>query len=253
MIVTYSNYATAGNCTVAASSTAAGSSASNLLHPQKEKVWLSSSASDETLTFSFGSAVTISAYSLINSNGQSTNFNVRLYGNTSDSWGSPAYSDPEADVGPGNSFYQISTPNSSYQFWRVKFIRQVGTPQLQIGCIMLGQYLTLPTPSYSGYQDAIVDPSRHVKSAGGQTYSEILPTYKTFRVDWQFLTTTQKNTFQTFVNDVGTSKPFLCQVMPSTELNEWIYVRLTKPPQFEAVGYDTSIRWNTSLEFEELL
>ncbi len=253
MIVTYNNFATPGNVTVATTSTAAGSTANNLIHPQRGRVWLNSGVGDEDITFSFSSAVALTHYSLVDSTGQSTNFNIRLYGNTSNSWGSPAYSDVESDVGPGNSFYQLNVPNSTYQYWRIKFIRQVGTTQLQIGCIMLGQYLTLPTPSYSGYQDAIVDQSRHVKSAGGQTYSEILPTYKTFRVDWQFLTTTQKNTFQTFVNNVGTSKPFLCQVMPSTELNEWIYARLTKPPQFEAVGYDTSIRWNTSLEFEELL
>jgi hypothetical protein len=258
MRVTYNNFLTPGAATITAFSTATGYLPSNVAHPHKTKLYASAytGAQDEYLIFDFGAAITIDAIGIINQSGMDQ-FAWTYDANSSNSWGSPAYTlangeNTQGFVGTNQIDYLGA--NRTYRWWRFLYQKLTGWPQIFVGGFQFCKLATLPTPSYAGYSVSTTDPSRISKSAGGQTFAEKLPKFREFDFEWDNISATEMATMQTFVNSVGTSDPFLCKVMlTGSELTETLYLRLKKTPNFQVVGFDSTLRYSASMSAEEML
>lgn len=251
MIITHTNRVVPG-LAISASSTASGLLVSNLAHNHKSKVWQSgTSSSSEWVEVDFGAAVAISAAGLVNHNIAAPG-TLTLKANTSSSWGSPAFSVAITPSSPNQIQKLAST--QTYRYWRLEIGKTSSGFVAQLGCLILGaHYDFAQQPTDTGYRVRWVDPSKHNKTPSGQRYSEILPKFRQFRLDWSMVDSTLKTNVETAVNNLGTSLPFLMQVESTGELTEYVYARFTDEPDFSVQAMDETLRWGFTLDAEEEL
>lgn len=251
MIITYGNLAVPG-VTVSASSTSSGYAASNILNPHKSKIWRTgTSTASEWIELDFGAAVTVTHLGLVahNFTGGDT---IRIKGNASSSWGSPSV----------NVLITVAAPNQivslggsqSYRYWRLEVTKASSGVTRELGALLLGSaYTFAELPAYDGYSDARVDPSRNTKAIGGQEYSEVLPKFSEFSMDWSMVDSTMATNIRTVINSLGVTQPCLLTVDAGGELTEVIYAKLRRLPRIKAHGADATLRWDFSLDLEEML
>jgi hypothetical protein len=100
-------------------------------------------ATSGSIVIDFGSAKTVQFVAIIHHNLDVALSGVAIQGNSSNSWGAPAFSQTitipayELDGFPVNPFIDISGTSPSYQFWRLNF----GTPnsvKIQLGQLWIG-------------------------------------------------------------------------------------------------------------------
>ena len=251
MIITYGNLAVPG-VTVSASSTGSGYAASNILNPHKGKLWKTGTATaSEWIELDFGAAVAVSYLGLVAHDfvGGDT---IRIKGNASSSWGSPSV----------NVLITVAAPNQivslggtqTYRYWRLEVTKASAGVTRQLGALLLGTaYTFAELPSYDGYADNRVDPSRNSKAIGGQEYSEVLPSFREFSMDWSMVDSTMATNIRAVIASLGTTQPCLFSVDAGGELTEVVYAKLRKLPTIKTHGYDSSLRWDFSLDLEEML
>ena len=101
-------------------------------------------ATSGNVVFDFGSAVNIDLVAIIHHNLDGELANVKIQGNTTDSWGSPpldqtiSIPDPEADGFGINPFKDLSALTNSYRYWRLNF-GTANSVAIQIGEFWMGE------------------------------------------------------------------------------------------------------------------
>lgn len=249
MRIFYGNKATSGQVTTLLSSgSSSGNPASNVMHPFRKMLWTTgSSTAAEYIEFQFPAPVTASSIVLLNHDftGSDT---LSVKANTLSSWGAP----PLVASLTVDDQIKATLPVSSYQFWRLDITKASAGAIRNLGIVMIGLYYdTIFAPDYNGYTEEIIDPSRVTKGVGGQTYVETLDKYRVMSVDFSGITQTMKTSIDAISNSIGLSGQCVVQVETSGTLTEPIYCRMKKLPKMSVSGFDSELRYDASLEFEE--
>jgi hypothetical protein len=239
------------------SSQATNFPAENLRDPQRSKPWrMGTSAGVEYVTFDLGSAMDVSHVILLDHTIESSVV-VTLEGNTSNTWGAPAFSQVVSLVIYDTlAITALTSPPRTYRYWRLTIDKGLGTDAFEIGRVFLGTYYD-PTdpPDFDGFTRSAVDLSLKTRTPYGAVFGDTRPQYRRLRFDFTRIPDAQKVQLATIAGTVGTVTPFFVQVDDSAadELGEPVYVVHRDVPDFEVAGYDGESKWNTRLDLEEVL
>lgn len=276
MINLWSNFLSDG-ATVTASSSATGFPASNVQNDQPTTVWINSGLlTTDTLTFDFGYPVTITDFimAFVTLGGQLDNF--KLMANTSDSWGSPAFSQ-NLTWAPGVPIH-ASFASQTYQFWQITFdvktylyddfgnqiFDDMGNPiyddsgnnQVQIGRVYLGTASTVNPPDFQAGVKCIRQDLSLVNTArSGADYGILKASKRFIDITWTNAIDSDKTTMDAIYNLGGKVLKFFIQVDSSSgdpDISAIIYVRFFGDPQSMQVGaLDTTQCWDMEYGFLE--
>lgn len=140
------------------------------------------------------------------------------------------------------------------QYWELNITKPSAGVQRYVGAWFLGSYYDTPEqPDFDGYTEEYVDPSRITKSLGGQTYSEQLSKYSTLKTKFSYIDQTFIDNLATVYSSVGSTRPVVVRVDSTGSLAKLWYARISKNVQRQVTGYDGSLKYNASMEFEELV
>lgn len=250
----WNNLIDAAGVGISASSAVSTLPASNLANAARTKVWRTgTSVAAEYVTFDLGSAQACTAAiilahtllagdSLIQVRGSTDNFSASNVLVATFTWAS----------GP----MLIAFGSASYRYWRIAFTKASAGVARDIGRIFLGTYHeTSVQPDYDGYEAANRDLSISQRSIAGQHYSDQRGAMREFRTDFSGILQTELDNLLAIFAAVGTHTSLFIQVDPSgpAELAEPIYCRFTNDLRRQVDGFDSGLRWNTSLEYTEQL
>jgi hypothetical protein len=158
---------------------------------------------------------------------------VKLQGNSSDSWASPAYEktltlDDRAIIETSTS----GLHSSALRYWRLE-ITDASNPlgYVEIGVVYLGAYFE-PTrgavqfPFGADY----VDHTEMSRSEGGQTFADIKAKTMDLAPEWFGLTIAEKETIDDHFEEVGIGRPWFIQLDPDLvySTSQGIYTRYVK-------------------------
>lgn len=252
----YSNLIDASGVVVTASSQVTTLPASNVVHEFKTKVWRTGvTVADEWITFDLGTARTVQAVAVLAHTLAQTDSNIYVQGNSSDSWGAPAFQQLLAwSAGPIFATFAGAT----YRYWRIKFTKSAANVSRDIGRIFLGSfYETTDQPEFTGYVRGLNDLSTGHRAEGGQVYSNVRPKARTLKLSFSGIPQAQAESFQALAKTVGEHTSFFWQVDTSgpSEITELWYGKLTKLGNMDisGVGMDGLPAWDCSIELEEAL
>lgn len=227
--------------------------AANAARPFRTLVWRTgTSSASEWLDLRFSAAKTATAFLIIDHNFVNGSDTLTLKANSSQSWGSPPFSQSLTVV--NNAIIAKTFNSASYRYWRLEITKPSAGTQRQIGVVMLADYYDTPVqPDFDGYEEEVVDPSRISKSFGGQVYAEQLTKYRRITTDFSAADQTFTDSIKSIYAANGISGQLVVQVEDSGSLTELIYCRMTKNLTRKVMGVDTSLRYNMNLEFEEFV
>lgn len=252
----YSNRVDVSGVSIAASTTTTGYPASNVAHEFKQRVWRTgATVAAETLTFDLGSALACTSVILFNHNLTASDSSIQLLANSSDSWGSPAFTQALTHA---SSIISQTFSTQTYRYWRITFTKSSSSETRDIGRVFLGTYHdTEAQPTYDGLKIEPQDRTTIQRSIGGQTYADSRSIYRQVRLDFDGISQTQMTTFKTIADTVGRHTSFFLQVDPSgtsgTEQREILYVKFAVPFKRDVEGMDSDLAWETTMELEEQL
>jgi len=203
---------------------------------------------EEFFIFDLGIASNPKAFALLWDRNIPTKFSatatVRLQGNTTNSWASPAY---DQTVTVNDYIVALEDKNglhtSGLRYWRV-YMQDVDNPigYLEIGAIYIGDSYS-PTRGAAQFPFAtqLQDRSTVVYSESGQTYTYKRPKYQTFDISWAALKKDELESLEDFANQVGTHDTFIISFDSlgafSTVAETWIRaVKLDQMPEFSLVS-----------------
>ena len=180
---------------------------------------------------------------------------IKFQGNATDSWGSPTLDETMThSSGVMSELFASATHN----YWRLNWTKNVAATAYNIGRLFVGDYHdTERGPDYAGLKSTRRDRSQAIESRGGTVYTldRHANSPRRWSLDFPSITETQKDSFETILDTVGTHKPFFFQIDPngSGELSEIIYGRFTTLPSFDVSGFDSELYRDTVLQIEEAL
>jgi len=158
--------------------------------------------SEEWLKFNLGSAQDIQAFIIKNNNFSST-ATVKIQGNSSDAWGSPAttytFGTIDADI-----MVYFWTSAQSFQWWRY-YINDVDNSAgyIKTGRLFLGSYFSPTAEARRDYSESIIDPSDVLESKGGQVSSNIEEQYRTVKLVFDFASQADLDALETVFESIG--------------------------------------------------
>ena len=234
------------------SSAADGFPEENLINEDPNKVWRTTGdagSPGEAVQIDMGSAQSIAAFILQNHDILAADSSLAVAANTSDSWGSPPFS--EAITYTASQLFKVWSP-ASYRWWQFSWTKNVATTVYNLGRIFLGPYTeTTIQPDYRGFNRSIKDLSVNHTTTSGHVYSLQRAKPRKFDLVFHDLPLGE---LETYVDGVGTHKAHWIQVDPnaSGELAEIIYVKLVREPEFRASSCDGQVNFDLSLEFQEI-
>lgn len=248
----YENIIDADGVLFAASSEVSTLPASNLAHEFRKKVWRTGSTSAaEYVVIDLGIAQNATACILLDHDLTVSDSQIAIQANSSDSWGAPPVNQALTwQAGAiGETF-----GGGSYRYWRLIFTKSSANESRSIGRLFLGTYyLTPEQPDFDGYDEQLNDLARKQKTLSGQTYTEIVDKGYTLRCDFSKSPNTMAETLRAIAEEVGESISFFVQIDEADPIKEFWYVKLSKALKRRVSGYDGSLYWDLSLEFEEQL
>jgi hypothetical protein len=240
------------------SSQATNFPAENLRDPQRSKPWRTTGdAAEESVVFDLGSARLVHSVILLDYDfATATDTAVAIQGHTSNSWGSPAFSEDMAFSADTWLNYDLSS-GQTYRYWRLLFTKPSAATIRNIGRVYLGSYYT-PTdpPDFDGFTRSAVDLSLKTRTPYGAVFGETRPQYRRLRLDFTRIPNAQKVQLAEIAAAAGTVTPFFVQIddgAVNDEVGEPIYVVHRDVPEFDVAGYDGESKWNTRLDLEEVL
>ena len=186
----------------------------------------------EWLKFSFTTPVAASYLALMNHN-MTSGATVVVQANSSDSWGSPAFSQtitiPTAVSGETTWAVAAFSATKTYQYWRIT-IADAANPDtfIKIGYVFLGTVLTMPGMDISGISIPKNSTSLAQESYAGQTYGDTRLKYRTASFNFSGVSTTDKVNLESFFYTVDIITPFILLVWENDlTIQSPIYCRLT--------------------------
>lgn len=212
----------------------------------------------ESLLIDLGSAQAVSSFIVHAHNFDGTETGVTLQGNSSNSWGSPAFSlDLTSLVTPGKTFGSVNLgtmPGGPYRYWRFIFTKANATDIRQIGRLSLGPSITpAMNPDYDGMQITPVDPSTVDRSMGGVRFTERKPSWDTVQFKYSYMPQALYDTLDALYTALGMSTPFFIQVGNTAPMNALSYMAFASAFPRAIKSFDGQFRWASNINIEEPL
>jgi hypothetical protein len=188
----------------------------------------------------------------------STSATLTLQGNETDVWSSPSY---EQELTYSDSVITVQDSDglhtSGLRYWRLQIEnRDNSQGYVEIGSLYLGDFL-IQTRGRVQFplENDFIDESPTVFSEGGQTYSDIREKTESFTFSWAGLTIAEKEEMDTFITNVGTSKPFFITFDPSNTFsntdNYYLrYVKFQREPRYRL---ESPGNWSCQMQVREQL
>jgi hypothetical protein len=226
--------------------------AENVIHPFRKKPWRTgTSTAAETLVFDLLTAQAVTAIILLDHTLTNADTLIKIEGNAADVWGAPSFS--QALTWASGTIAAVFA-SQSYRYWRLSFTKSAAGETRDIGRIFLGTYYSAEEqPDFDGYGDELIDPSREQTTPGGQSYVEALEQFSEVRCTFSRCPNSQVESLRTIAEAVGQQVAFFLQVDTTTPTDKIWYVKLKRPFEREASGWDLTgaIAWDVSLELKE--
>lgn len=232
----------------------------NLADPVRSKVWRAPSATGtQTLKAKLGAAYAIGGLALVGSN-ITTDSTITIQANSSDSWGSPAFTSSITpwDAGDSGVMVVYFGAAQTYQWWRV-MVTNMTNPDgyIEIGVVVLGPVLSMATAPES-VEYGPVDPSITAWSAAGTPRTWELPIFSAMRFPFTLLPESLAfGDLQTALRDMGARRDVVVSLYadgPSADAISKatnLYGRLTSLTPARSRGPVS--RWDWDAEFRESL
>ncbi|MEW6304696.1 MAG: hypothetical protein AB1705_14570 [Verrucomicrobiota bacterium] len=253
----YDNLIDASGVVVTTSSEQSDLPAANVTHEHKAKVWRTgSSVALEYVVFDLGSAQSVTSCIIFNHTLLNTDTLIKIQGNSSDSWASPAVD--ETLTWSSGAIFKVFA-GGSYRYWRFTFTKASAGVTRDIGRIFLGTYYTTTEqPDDDGLDIRPDDLSVTTVSRGGQEWTDARPQYRAFHVSFSAINSTQTDNFKTISDAVGEHTPFFVVIdeTASTSLptGEMLYVKFKKAVGRKVNSHDGSeYKWDVKMELKEQL
>lgn len=221
----------------------------NLKDQQKSKVWRTTSVADQNVTFDFGAPVSISEF-LMTSHNLTSGAVITILGNTSNSWGSPTFSQTV-------TWHRLMMIKrfavQNLQWWRIR-IQDAGNTAgfLEVGRMFLGSYYS-PALNYSwDWQRILNDPSTKTRSLGGQESVNLKQHFRTYSINLSHENLTDMDAIESMFDEIGIGKDiFIAFDYDKYPNKETVYGKLTDPmkvnhftpryAQFPSINFQESL------------
>lgn len=167
----------------------------------------------------------------------SSNAVIRLEGNSTNTWGSPQYTQTLAYN--ENAIIAFDDDGlDALRYWRL-YIEDKSNPlgYIEISNIYLGDVVTFTRGSVQFPLEISFDDLASVQfSENGTSFADIRQQTAVYSLDWFGLTTTEYEELQDFIEDTGLAKPFYISLDPdanfSSTASKWVkFVRFTTMPR----------------------
>lgn len=207
----------------------------------------------EHITLDLGAAFDVQEFHAIGPLGDvfslSSSGTYTLYGNTADSWASPALT-VSLTRGQGGIHHYLDgeTGSTEYRYWRFEFQDRentAGPESFKIGHLYLGDYATVTTTNVAtGFTKGYLDPSNKFVSDSGAEYYRSRTRRREFRgmVVGQ-IAASERRDLELMFETLGVETPFYFSFDPTTAIADnlsevTMYGRFTRPPDFRNVVRD---------------
>jgi len=204
------------------------------------------SKEDQTFIFDLGSAYAVNYITILGSNITATAV-IKIEGNSSDAWVTPAFSQ-SFTTGQLITYFDTET----YQYWRLSIDDPDNAEdELTIGNIFIGSYLQLP---YMGKTQKLptASSSSSSESVSGQSYMDIGLLYKYGTIVFPVVSDTEKTSIDTAFTFLNKFKPFIMLIWENDLIFQpAIYSKLTTDMDFARVDGITGRTWSLSFAFKQ--
>jgi hypothetical protein len=200
-----------------------------------------------------GTATDVQEFHVISPLGETFPFSssgtYTLYGNTADSWASPAVTITVTRDSAGIHYYLDDEAGSTeYRYWRFEFEDRentLGSQGFKIGHLYLGDYETVTDTNVApGFTKAYTDPSERFTSDSGAEFYKSRPIRREFRgmIVGQILASERRDLEDMF-ETTGVETPFYLSIDPTSAVSATLsevtmYGRFQAEPVFRHVIRD---------------
>ena len=224
----------------------------NLANPQRTRIYRTlGTTATEAIVFDLGSAQAITSLILLDHTILAT-ATLTLEANATDSWGGPSYSSAIT----WTTSWILKTLSQTYRYWRIKVVKAASAETFDIGRVFIGPATTVTgAVDYNGLDRDRLDLTVSQRSAGGQLYSDPRPQARTYAADCSGIADADATTLDSIAHTIGLHTPFFIQLdeTGSGFLAEPIYVKFRDVPKLKNAGFDSELKWDTTLKLEENL
>jgi hypothetical protein len=190
----------------------------------------------------------------------SENATIKLQGNLTDAWTSPAYE--QTITYHELAFLDLAETTEDglhtegLRYWRLYIIDKANSNgYVELSNVYLGPYYATTTGKVKfGFNWAVSDFSSKSRLQSGAQTAIRRDRTETFSLNWSPLTNTEKEQFDSFNMDLGDSKPFYIvmdpgEVFSSAQEYSTRYVKLSQPM---SMSLDAPNMWSSSWSLEEM-
>lgn len=197
-----------------------------------------------------GAAYTVSAFAALAHDIPATATNLKVQANSSDSWGSPAFShDCTYRADAIVEFFAEQT----YRYWSFTLTKASAATILTIARMLFGpafDFTQMPSEKsveWGGDEDT---DTKRTKS--GASYSDVAAHLKTLRFRVEFMPQTQKDELATLSQTIGLHSPFCVSLDPTNKPVEgFLYGKLSRLLTFRDRVWTSSTLYDTDIEMVE--
>ena len=212
------------------------------------RLYRSIGVASENIVFDFASAKACTNIVILGHN-FTAGATITIQANSSNSWGSPAYS--QALTVADDIAYTFAA-TKTYRYWRLTMVDASNTAgYLEVAYIFIGGALTLPgvdpmckIPRYSS--------ADYTRSVSGQLYGNTRIQWRQATVSFPCITNTEKGYIETLFGYVDKVTPFVLMVWENDlDKEPLIYCHLTKDLEWAKTSTN-GITWALEMSFEEV-
>ncbi len=245
--------------TITASNSDSNFPVSNLKLDPTVKEWKYTIAqpSVETIVFDLGSAKAVDYLLLASNVLESAGFDrIVLEANTSDSWGSPAFTSGNVDTTVDGKLYYALSSTQTYRYWRLSVSKQAGGTYVGFSNIFLGQSTELTNHgldvNFSVREDTN---TKEYKGLYGQRWFDIRNTVQSFSGRYTNLTVPERDTLKALFDESDIYNPVWLVVDPVqrnvTEVEELMfYGYFSDKPSFTHPAFG---RWAVRVSVRDIV
>lgn len=214
---------------------------------------------EEFLTFDLGLPSSPNGFALCGSRNRSIKLSpeavIRLQGNITNDWTSPAYT--TTLTYDDQMILKIDTTEfdtTPYRYWRLSISDQNALGYIEIGSMFLGEHYSPTRGSVQfPFKTEIEDRSQVTYSEGGQSFSNVLEKTQTITVDWFALTKQETESLMEVYERYGNSYPMFVSfdsggVISTSASNYLKLVKFIGRPSIELTNPNV---WRMSMQFRE--
>ena len=196
---------TCKDASITANSASVNYPVSNLVDSRLTRVFKTSSNTTAEVVFDAGSAVDVTSVVIANHNISAGVTTLKLQGNSSDSWSSPAF---ETSLTHNSGIIYKDFAKETYRYWRIQIIDASNSDgYIEIGRAWIGENFTTPAISPTVSHSRMSSSVKSI-SISGQSYMDTRYFYSTISVSFPKITHTEKANLITQFETIDIGKPF---------------------------------------------